>query len=66
MSTSHDLIGNQNSKPTLHKVHQRIVDPRVIFELFCDWLKTGHVVRLLVFDWIIPSGQPFILFEVLL
>jgi hypothetical protein len=35
-------------------VHQRIVHPRLNFELFCDWLKTGHVVRLLVYDWIIP------------
>ena len=25
-------------------VHQRIADPRLNFELFCDWLKTGLVV----------------------
>jgi hypothetical protein len=31
-------------------VHQRIVDPRLNFELFCDWLKTGHVVCLLFCD----------------
>jgi hypothetical protein len=27
-----------------NKVHQRIVDPRLNFEMFCDWLKIGHVV----------------------
>jgi hypothetical protein len=35
-------------------VHQRIVDPRLNFELSCDWLKTGHVVWLLVYDLTIP------------
>jgi hypothetical protein len=35
-------------------VYHKIVDNRVNFELFCDWLKVGHVVRLLVYDWIIP------------
>jgi hypothetical protein len=34
-------------------VYQRMVDPRLNFRLFCDWLKPGQVVWLLVSDWII-------------
>jgi hypothetical protein len=25
-------------------LHHRIVEPRLNFELFCDWFKMGHVV----------------------
>jgi hypothetical protein len=50
-------------------VQQGIADPRLNFELFCDWLKVGHVVWLLVCDWIIPppilSSEGQLLFGVL-
>jgi hypothetical protein len=38
-------------------VHQRIVDPRRNFEQLCDWLKTGHVVWLLVFFYFYLKTQ---------
>ena len=52
-------------------VHQRIVDPRLNFELFFDWLKTVQVAIMLVYDWMIPPSRSIlysrgqVLFDVL-
>jgi hypothetical protein len=40
--------------PVTDSYWQCIKDPRLNFELFCDWLKTDHMLWLLVYDWIIP------------
>jgi hypothetical protein len=44
-------VGDYNTSYMRSTVHQRIGVPRLKFELFCDWLEIGHVVWMLVYDW---------------
>jgi hypothetical protein len=34
-------------------VHQRLVEPCLNIDFLNDWFKTGHVVWLLIYDWMI-------------